>query len=104
MAGPKRPVEQVEGFPETFVAEMGHVEDDAQASHLGQQFTTALVKTAVGIGAVGIDSGPIMGWADGAQPIIESPFQMAQCDQRISPLEAEHVPNGKRGLPCVSNP
>ena len=70
VAGPDGAVEEIEGFHEAFVAEVGDVEEDAEALHLAEEVASAGVEAAGGGGALRIDAGTVMGGANGSEAVV----------------------------------
>lgn len=70
VAGPDGAVEEIERLHEAFVAEVGDVEEDAQALHLAEEVASAGVEAAGGGGALRIDAGPVVGGANGAEAVV----------------------------------
>ena len=94
MARPDRTVEVVERFAKAFVAEMGDVEDHAEAIHLAQQLPAAHAEITLSVGALRVRARPVMRRTDSAQALPVRAFEMPDRDERISAFEAEHVADG----------
>ena len=83
----------IERFPETVVAEMGRVEDEMQAIHLGEQLAAARSERAGGVRSLRVGARTVVGRAHRAQTLAVRALQMARRDQGIGALEAEQVAN-----------
>src|SRR5688572_12397488 len=69
MTGPEATLKEIERLPKTFVAEMRHIENDAQPLHLREQFASARTETARGVRALRVNSRTIMRRPQGAESL-----------------------------------
>ena len=102
MARPDRAGVMIHRIPEALVTQMGGIQDQPQPLHLPQQFPAPGRQGALVIGPAAVDTRPVMGEADGPQPVGEGPLQVMRGDNGVSPFQAEDVSDGQRpgsGLP-----
>ena len=69
VARPDAPLKVVKRLPKALIAQMRHVEDDAESFHFLKQLASGLAEAAGGIRSLGINSRAIMCRPDGAKPL-----------------------------------
>ena len=72
VARPDRAAEVIERVAEAVVAEMGHVEDDAEPLHLAQQLVAARAEAAARVRALRVDARPVVRRTDRAQTVLRT--------------------------------
>jgi len=84
-----------QGFPETFVAEVSDIENEAKAGDLSEEFAAARRKGSAGAGPKGVAAFAVVGRADGAQPGGVEAVEMLEGNKRVRALEAEDIADGE---------
>ena len=77
VAGPDRPVVEVQRLPERLVGEVGDVEDDSQPLHFAHQVAPGRRQAAAGAGAWAVAARAVVGRADRPQAAGVGPLQIA---------------------------
>ena len=104
MARPDRAAEKIERLAKALVAQMGHVEDDAEPLHLAQQLAAACGKTAARVRALRVDARPVVRRTHRAQALLVRALEVRERHDRVGPFEAQDVPDRQavsaRALPA----
>ncbi len=106
MTCPHGALEEFERFPETLVAQVRGVEDDAEAIHPAKQFATFRSEPAAGVGALRVPAGSVMCRANRAKALLVRELQVTDGANRIGAFQAEDVTDwravrGRRGRVVV---
>ena len=96
MAGPDGAAKQIHRLIERLVAQVGDVENDAEALHLAEQIRSRLAKRSAFVRARRVGARAVMRRAKRAQAGGVGLFQMAKGDHRVGPLETEHIADWER--------
>src|SRR5699024_4141483 len=90
MAGPDRSIKMIECFPKAFFAKVGRIQNDIEPLHFPKKLLALRSDAAGSIGALGIDSGPVMSRTDRSKTIVICFLEVFKADDRISTFKAEY--------------
>jgi len=97
VAGPDRSLETRQGIGETFVTEMGDVENKPEAFHFLEQFPSSRGERAGVVGAMAINAWTIVNWAECDKSVGAGFFKVFPAEDGVGSFEAEEVADGKFG-------
>ena len=91
VAGPDCAAENIHRLVKRLVAQMRHVENNAEPLHLAQQVRPRRAKAAALVGAGRVGARAVMGRAKRAQAALVRAFEVLQRHHRVRSLEAQNI-------------